>query len=260
MSEMEEEKVDYIARFGSHFVSRADLLTELKYRSSWYLIRCALERKMIEELFGQHQIDLSEDEVYEFMDSFREKNDLYSEEEIDSWLRERNMDDEEFFEFCRHEASLEILKTKLVSAESLEEAFAYRKLQMDEVELYHILVSNIDLAQEIYAQVKDGAGFFSMAKAYSIDAETKSICGYMGLIKRSDLRAEIAGSVFGAREGSVIGPFKGTNGYHLYLVDRFVPALFNEQIKALLTEEFFRMFMDAKLKTADLEYEESSRG
>ncbi len=260
MSDPDEEKVDYIARFGAHFVTQADLLAELKYRSSWYLIRCALERKIIDELIDQYEIELSEDDVYEFMDSYREENDLYSEEEISTWLSKNNMDDDVFLEFCRHEASVAILKTKLFTNESIEEAFAYRKLQMDGVELYHILVANLDLAQEILAQIREGAVFFGMAKNHSIDTETRSICGYMGLIKRTDLRAEIAGSVFGAKEGSVIGPFKGTNGYHLYLVDRFVPAQFNEQTKAALLDDFFRVYMDAKMKAADVEYEGSSSG
>lgn len=162
MSDSDEEKVDYIARFGSQVVTQADLLTELKYRSSWYLIWCALERKIIDELIDHYEIELSEDEVYEFMDSYREKNDLYSEEEISTWLRNNNMDDDEFLEFCRHEASAVVLKTKIFTNESIEEAFAYRKLQMDAVELYHILVANLDLAQEILAQIREGAGFFGM--------------------------------------------------------------------------------------------------
>ncbi len=260
MSDLDEGQPNYIAKFGTHIVTQLDLLAELKYRSSWHLIRCALERKVIDELIRQYRIELTEDEVYEFMDAYREKNDLYSEEEISTWLERSNMDDDEFFEFCRHEASVQVLKKNLFTEEAIAEAFAYRKLDMDKVELYHMVVPELDLAHEIVAQNKEGATFFDMAHKFSTDLETKKTCGYLGLVTRNELRAEIAGSVFGAIEGSVLGPFKGTSGYHLYLVDRFVPAELNEQTKFALVETFFRLFLDARIKSTEIDYQGTAIG
>jgi parvulin-like peptidyl-prolyl isomerase len=260
VTETGADQIDYIARFGTQIVTAADLLTELKYRSCWYLVRLALERKFIDELIDRYQIELTEDEVYEFMDTYREENDLYSEDEITKWLQLNNMDDDEFFEFCRHEASVKVLKKQIFSEEMQVENFAFRKLDMDAVELYHIVVPDLDLAHEIIEQTKEGATFFDMAHKFSIDEETRKTCGYMGLVRRGDLRAEIAGPVFGAKPGRVLGPFKGTSGYHLYLVDRIVPAELDEKTISDLLDEFFRVFLDSQIKSGEIDYQGSTSG
>lgn len=254
VSLQDERQASYIAKFGSHIVTENDLLTELKYRTSWYFVRFAIERKLVLELLDEHGIDLEEEEVYEYMDAFREQNDLYSEKEIDGWLTLNNMDDDEFFEMCRYEASLKVLKKKLVPEEKIIETFAFRRLDLDAVELYQIVVNDLDLAEELLAQTKEGEAFFELAHKYSTDEDSKKTCGYMGLLRRSDLRAEISGAVFAAKNGTVLGPFKGTTGYHLYLVDRVIFAELNEGTRALFEEEYFQALLATKFRGAQIEY------
>ncbi|MBX9688466.1 MAG: peptidylprolyl isomerase [Candidatus Obscuribacterales bacterium] len=243
-----------IATDGSITVTLKELLQELKYQTSWHLINDAWKRHLLAELFNKHGIEVSEDEVFEYMDKFREENDLYTEDDISRWLETNKLSDDEFYEYCRHECRLKALKAGLFPEEKLAQYFAGSKLKLDTVELYHLITPTQDMAEEILAQIKEGADFFSMAKRFSTEKETKHACGYMGRVSRCQLRAEIEAAVFGAKQGDVVGPFKGTRGYHLYLVDELCPAKLDAQNKELIKDELFSIFFKSILDGRALSY------
>lgn len=243
-----------ILTWGEHTVTLQLLLSEMKYRTSWHLIRAALNRLVIRTLCDEHNIEASDDEVVEEMDRFRETNDLYSEEEISQWLAQQNLSDDEFYQFCEERAKLALLKEKLFPESEIEKAFAFKKLDLDSVELYHIIASSIDLAEEILESAKEGADFFSLAKRFSAEEETRKACGYLGPITRGDLRPEIAAAAFSAKPGAIIGPFKGTRGYHLYLVDEFHPAELDATTRQQIVDELLWKVIQTTLKQHDVEY------
>lgn len=250
---------ELIAQHGPYSVTVNDLLKELKYQTSLRFVEEAIQRLIILQAIEQFGIELDEDAVYEYMESFREQRDLYSEDEIDSWLRRNQLDDDEFFELCKYEASVNALKERLVTEEKLVETFAYRKLELDEVELYHIIAPDIDLAKEIVSQAEEGAMFFELARKYSTEEETRKLCGYIGRVKRSDLRAEIESAVFAAKKGEIVGPFKGSRGYHLYLVDEIHSARLDERTQNLLRDELFAQFLMSKLGAYETVYQDFGR-
>lgn len=243
-----------IVTWGEHTVTLQMLLSEMKYQTSWHLVRMALQRLVIGTLFEQHNIEVTDDQIVEKMDAFREENGLYSEEEITQWLNMRALDDEEFYDFCAYEAKLDLLKEKLVPDVEINKAFAFKKLELDSVELYHIIVPTIDLAEEILEVTKEGSDFFSMAKKFSTDEDTNKSCGYMGYVARADLRPEIAAAAFSAQMGAVIGPFKGTRGFHLYLVDEYHPAELDDSTRAKLVDELFYLHIQKTSRAFAIEY------
>ena len=248
---------ELIAQHGPYSVTGGDLLKELKYQTSLRVVNEAIQRQIILKAFEEHSIQLDEDAVYEYMEKFREQRDLYSEEEIDAWLKVNNLNDDEFFDLCQYEASVIALQEKLFPEEKLAETFAYRKLELDEVELYHIIAPNLDLAKEIIAQAEEGEAFFMLARKFSTEEETRKMCGYIGRVKRSDLRAEIVAPVFAAAQGAVLGPFKGSRGFHLYLVDGIHPATLNTATKMRLRGELFGMFIMSKLGAHETVYQDT---
>jgi parvulin-like peptidyl-prolyl isomerase len=247
---------ELIAQHGPYSVTVRDLLKELKYQTSLRFVDEAVHRLIVLKAIEEHGIDLDEDAVYDYMEQYREERDLYSEEEIDSWLKRNHLNDDEFYELCKYEASVTALREKLFPEEKLLEAFAYRKIELEEVELYHIIAPDVDLAKEIIAQAEEGEMFFEMARKYSTEEETKKLCGYIGRTKRSDLRAEIEAAVFSAKKGEIVGPFKGSRGYHLYLIDEIHPATFNERTKTLLRSELFAQFLMSKLGAHETVFQE----
>ncbi|CAN5687296.1 hypothetical protein BH10CYA1_BH10CYA1_03770 [soil metagenome] len=253
MSQLHDNASTLIASYGEHVVTLADLLKELKYQTSWHFIKDALQRMLIQALFEEHSIEASEEQVDEYMDAFRVERELYEEEEIGDWLEANNMSDEEFYDLCQFGANLVALKKQLYPEARVAETFTYKKLELDTVELYHIIVPSENLAKEILALVREGADFFGMAKKFSTEEATKNACGYMAKVKRKDLRPEIEAGVFSASDGDIVGPFKGTRGFHLYLIDKHIPAELNEEIQQKIVDELFAELINRKLSQNELQ-------
>ncbi len=237
-----------------HEVTLKELLQELKFQDSWHLLQDALKRMVLMSLFDEYKIEIDEDDVIEYIDRFREDRGLFSEAEISAWLDEKQLSDDEFYDLCSYDVKLAVLKNKMFSADKIAEIFAGKKLEIDAVELYHLVTPTQDLTEEILALVKEGADFYAMAKKFSTEEATRKACGYMGRVRRSDLRAEIEAAVFGAKEGEIVGPFKGTRGYHLYLVDEILPAQLDEDTRAEILDELFASFLQDKLRKSQTQY------
>lgn len=243
-----------IITWGEHTVTLQCLLSEMKYQTSWHLIRRALHRLVISTLCDEHRIEVSDDEVVDEMDRFRENNDLYTEEEISQWLTQQGLSDEEFYQYCEDRAKLALLKDKLIPESDIEKTFAFKRLDLDSVELYHIIAGNIDLAEEILASAKEGTDFFTLAKKFSEEEETRKACGYIGAVTRSQLRPEIAAAAFAAKPGDIVGPFKGTRGFHLYLVDEFHSAELDDAVRQQIVDELFWPILQKAIRQHEVEY------
>lgn len=244
-----------IVTWGEHTVTLQSLLSEMKYQTSWHLIHQALNRLVIRTLFEEHGVAATDDQIVEAMDNFREQNDLYTEEEITQWLTMRGLSDDEFYEYCTDLANRKLLREKLVSDEEIVKAFTFRKLDLDRVELYHLIAPTIDLAEEILEVAKEGSDFFGLAKKFSAEEETRKSCGYLGPVTRSDLRPEIAAAAFSAAPGTIIGPFKGTRGFHLYLVDQPIAAELDDATREEIADELLLQLLQKAVKKNTIEYQ-----
>lgn len=252
---LQHENPAVIAVHGHNTVTLNELLRELKYQTLWHVVGLAIQRLVISDLISEHKITIDEDAVYDYMNVFREERDLFSEEEITIWLEQNKLDDSEFFDLCEFEASKIALKERLFNEDKVTEVFAYKKLEMDAIELYHIITPTRDLADEILAQTKEGENFFEMARKLSIDEETRKSCGYMGWVKRSELRAEIEAAVFNSPQGSIVGPFKGSRGFHLYFVDEKKTSVLDELTRQQIIDELFADFVVSKMCSSDIQYQ-----
>lgn len=98
-------------------------------------------------------------------------------------------------------------------------------MQFDQIILYQIVVANLPLAQELFYQIQEGEiSFFDAAHLYDIDENRRHLCGCEGKVYRWGLKPDIAVAVFSAQPGEVIRPIETERGYHLFLVEKFLPA------------------------------------
>ncbi|MBE9051942.1 peptidylprolyl isomerase [Nostocales cyanobacterium LEGE 11386] len=121
-----------------------------------------------------------------------------------------------------------LLSQKLAQAlfaQEVEQFFIHKRLEFEQVILYQIIVDSEKLAQEIYYQIEDNEiSFYEAAHLYNIDAQRRQKCGYEGRIYRFSLQLNIAAIVFRTPPKHLIGPFKTEQGYHLLMVEEFLPA------------------------------------
>jgi parvulin-like peptidyl-prolyl isomerase len=86
----------------------------------------------------------------------------------------------------------------------------------------HVQVTTLDEANDIRAQLEQGADFGDVAVERSIDAASASNGGDLGCFERvySASRSEFERAVFAAREGQLVGPVESEFGQHILVVYR----------------------------------------
>lgn len=104
----------------------------------------------------------------------------------------------------------------------------------------HILVETDDEANEILAELEDGADFATLAQERSTDAGSSSNGGSYGCLVEGQFVPEFEQAALGATIGEPVGPVQTEFGSHVILVTEAVPPPLEEaraQIVATLQQQ-----------------------
>lgn len=87
----------------------------------------------------------------------------------------------------------------------------------------HILVDNIDIANEIIKEIKNGLSFEDAAKKYS-SCPSKEVGGNLGEFSKGQMVPEFEEAAFSMNEGEISDPVKTQFGYHIINLTKKNPA------------------------------------
>jgi len=183
-----------------------------------------LQKKVIDKAAGERGLTVTPEEIQVVGDQLRREKRLEKAADTIAWLADQMISVEDL------EAGIgdRILSQKLAEhlfAKEVEKNFVQNKLQFDQIILYQIIVTNLQLAQEIFYEIQEGEiSFFDAAHLYDIDENRRHLCGCEGKVDRWGLKPDIAVAVFSAKPGEVIRPIETERGYHLFMVEKFIPA------------------------------------
>ncbi|MBW4612456.1 MAG: peptidylprolyl isomerase [Desmonostoc vinosum HA7617-LM4] len=145
-----------------------------------------------------------------------------------------------------------LLSQKLAEAlfaQEVERFFFQNRLEFEQVLFYQIIVDSEQLAQEIYYQIEeDEISFYDAAHLYNINNHHREKCGYQGRFYRFDLHPDIAAAIFSKQPKQLIGPIKTSQGYHLFMVDEFIPAELTHSRYQEILNQMFQNWLDHELK------------
>ncbi|WP_365940109.1 peptidylprolyl isomerase [Moorena sp. SIO3I8] len=188
-----------------------------------------LYQRVISKAAEERGITVTPEDVQAQADEIRYANRLEKAAETLAWLADQMVTAEDW------EAGISdrLLAQKL--AESLfykhvEKSFAQNRLDFEQVLVYQILVDSEEIAQELFYQIEEGEiSFYEAAHFYDIDLERQRRCGYEGKLPRWSFKPEIAAVIFSVQPGEVTHPLQTEQGYHLFLVEEFLPAELTEE-------------------------------
>jgi parvulin-like peptidyl-prolyl isomerase len=182
------------------------------------------QKKVIDKAAKERGLTVTPEEIQAEGDKLRREKRLEKAADTLAWLANQMISVEDL------EAGIldRLLAKKLAEhlfCKEVEKVFFQNKLQYDQVILYQIVVAQPELAQELFYQIQEREiSFYEAAHFYDINANRRNLCGCEGKVYRWGLKADIAVAVFSAQPGSVIRPIKTDQGYHLFLVEKFIPA------------------------------------
>jgi parvulin-like peptidyl-prolyl isomerase len=178
---------------------------------------------------------------------FRLKNQLTDQVRFQEWLKTNGLSYDAFHSSVASGFKLEKLKTA-ISEPKLQEYFIERKIFLDRVVLSRIIIDSLELAEELQAQIQEGASFEQIAKEYSL-ADDRVVNGMMGPVSRGTLPDILRAAIDMATPGSLIGPIELEGRYGLFRVEQFLLAsLEDTQLKQALQNELFEKWLAEKIQ------------
>jgi len=183
-----------------------------------------LQKKVIEKAARERGLTVTPEEIQVVGDQLRREKRLEKAADTIAWLADQMISVEDLEAGICDRLLTQKLAEHLFSKE-VEKIFVQNKLQFDQIILYQIVVAKPQLAQELFYQIQEGEiSFFDAAHLYDIDENRRHLCGCEGKVYRWGLKPDIAVAVFSAQPGEVIRPIQTDRGYHLCMVEKFLPA------------------------------------
>ena len=118
---------------------------------------------------------------------------------------------------------------RTISEPRLEEVFNANTARFARVRLKRLLVMTEAEAREIVEEVTNGRSTFEeQARQKSMDVITRNVGGDAGIVRRIDLAQPLGDAIFGAEVGKLVGPVQAGQGYLVFRVEEFLPAVIDE--------------------------------
>lgn len=236
-------------------LSLFELLAHWKSRGALNrLLQQTIEEQIILTSAKQQGLQASDQELQEAADSFRQQNHLQQAAEMQSWLEARQLSVQDF----EQGLELTILRVKLaekVIGEQIDRFFAENQSRFEHAQVSQIVVEREGMAEELLSQIQeDGKDFAVLARKHSEDDNSRLAGGYLGAMPRDALNSsEIEAAVFGAKPGTVLGPFKTAQGFHLIHVAEIIPAQLNDRTRDAIREHLFEQWLADQVKHSSVQ-------
>lgn len=211
-------------------------------------------QRVIFHVAQERGIIVTAEEIEEEADNLRRKKRLEKAADTIAWLADQLITPEDW------EAGIyaSLLSKKLAESlfsQEVKKVFFQNRLEFEQVVLYQITVSYEKFAQELFYQIEEGEiSFYHAAHLYDIDEHRRYKCGYEGKIYRFALQPDIAAVIFSTQPKQLIPPLKTDQGYHLFMVEEFLPAeLTPERYEEIINNMFQRWLaseLDSLLKSS----------
>ncbi|MFD1337339.1 peptidyl-prolyl cis-trans isomerase [Oceanobacillus iheyensis] len=223
--EKEINRNEAVATVAGEEISYDEWMTGLRNMQGQKHLKQMIDKEVVNTLAEQEGIEVSE----KIID--REVSFLYTMQGI---LTEDDAAEEEerWREEIKYRYQLEQLLTKDIEIpeEELRSYYDTYGNQYDfssSVKLSHILVEDMETAEQVHQELEDGASFKLLAREYSIDDETRQNGGYMGSIYTSSqfLLDSYETQAANMENHTYSEPFQAENGVAIMYLHRKLPAI-----------------------------------
>jgi parvulin-like peptidyl-prolyl isomerase len=204
-------------------------------------------QKIIAKAAQERGVTVTPEEIQAEGNRQRHEKRLEKASDTLAWLADQMITPDDWEQGIRDRLLYKKFAESLFGKE-VEKFFAQNRLNFDQILLYQIVVTDGKLAQELFYQIEEREiSFYQAAHIYDIDEKRRQQCGCEGKLFRWNLNPDIATVVFGAEVGEVIEPLKTELGYHLLMVEEFIPAQLTPERYQELLDGMFKEWLASEL-------------
>jgi parvulin-like peptidyl-prolyl isomerase len=235
-------------------INNQDILHYVKQtRQIPEIIKKIVTRKMIKKTTSNMGIKVETEELQKAADNFRFIHKLASSEDTWNWLEKYALSLDDFEELVYSE----LLTNKLIQhlfADKVEPYFFENQLNYTGAVIYEIVLDDEDLAMELFYAIKEGeTSFYDVAHQYIQDIELRRKCGYLGQVKRRDIKPEISAAVFAAKSPQLLKPIITSKGVHLILLEEIISPELNDKLRDRIMSDFFDEWLMRQLEEIEVD-------
>lgn len=206
-----------------------------------------LYQRIIERSAHERGVTVTPEEIQAEANRQRYEKRLEKASDTLAWLADQMVTPDEW-EAGMRDRLLSQKLAEFLFAKEVEKFFAQNRLNFEQILFYQIIVSDGKLAQELFYQIEEREiSFYQAAHIYDIDEKRRQNCGCEGKLFRWNLKPDIAAVIFGAKIGEVLEPLKTDLGYHLLMVEEFIPAELTPQRYQELLDKMFKEWLASEL-------------
>jgi PPIC-type PPIASE domain len=213
-------------------ISAEEVLHHIKLSGQLLAVKEAIAiRRIIQTTATEKDVEVTSEEIQVCADEFRKVNNLQRAEDTLAWLQQRELVVEDF-EAMIHFSVLQSKLAKHLFSDKVDAYFSANQLEYIAVALYEVVLEDEDVALELFYSLKEGEiTFFDVAQQHAQDKELRRKGGYRGILKRTDLRAEISSAVFASSPPQLLNPILTANGIHLVYVEEILGPELNQKVR-----------------------------
>jgi len=221
-------------------ITNEDILKEVKLSCKIpEIVEQIVSRKIITSAAEEAGIKVETEELQKAADLFRLMNKITSAEETWTWLEKHSLSLDDFEEIVYSGVVFGKLSQQLF-ADKIELYFLEHQLDYAGVVMYEVVLDDEDLALELFYAVKESEmSFYDVAHKYIQDTELRRKGGYLGIVRRQNLKPEISAAVFAVTPPQILKPIVTSKGLHLIFVEEIIPPQLDNKLRQQIITDLF---------------------
>ncbi|MGB7565695.1 MAG: peptidylprolyl isomerase [Prochlorococcaceae cyanobacterium] len=186
-------------------------------------------------------VEIEADQASGLMEAYLAQEGITDEEQLRVWLTRKGWEAEDLRYFATKTERVRRFALKRYGAEA-EIRFLDRKLDLDQVTYSLLRVSDADLAEELYLQLREGeADFGGLVAAYS-EGEEKATRGLIGPIAVTAGHPSLVERLRVGRPGQLWPPFAIGEVWVVVRLEERFPAQLDDTTRMAMVEELFQIW------------------
>lgn len=250
---MTQEQLAGNPSFKLSTISLAEIVRHLKLSQQMPSVMTGLiNQKIIEQTVGQENLPITEQELQIAADRFRFEHNLLSSKATLNWLEKHHLSVTEFEELIEGTLLAQKLAEHLFQ-ERVEAYFYSHQLDYYQAVIYEIVLSDFDLAMELFYGVQEQElSFWDLAHQYIQDTELRRCGGYRGAKSREQLQPEIAAAVFSPTNSvpQLLKPIAIEKKTHLVYVEEIIQPTLDKPLRQTIIKQLFENWLSQQREQA----------
>ena len=215
-----------------------------------------INRRIINQEAMKLGIKVTQEELQKVADLIRLNSQLEDAQATWEWLEKNCLNIEDFEEIVRHTVIVEKLLAHLFTDDKIASYFYDKRLNYSGAAIREIILDCPDEAIELYYEIDEGEiTYFEAAQEYIKDPELRRQGGYLGKVKRTEMKPEVSAMVFASNPPSLLKPIITSKGVHLIQVEEIIEPKLDNQLRHQITLELFSGWLKQKTKSYTISYD-----